>query len=1710
MKRFLSFVLCLAMVFSAFVEAVPVTAAEAGGGSVSILREGEAVSEVTISREEKTALTAVSAGAGEYQWQIQLSPENDLWADIYDRTDSRCEVSYPLVKNMLDASGSAYIRCAVTDEGERVYSAPVCITVLPEEQSAPEAAEEPVLLDGLKLLMPATEGVEESVGGDVWQGGLAPETEKAPAEIAPPAAEEEESREEEALSGDILQPAEAFALPVPAAEELMALPVPEEEEALPAEEDFAPVLDGDTVNSEAGEETEYVTITIRYYDYLSAFPTEPTETPVDKEVYSPYVATLPDGAAFTQTVVSPTYLGFAPYYDGDGDGSIDDDASQIQLNYAEGALTENVYFDVYYKAIPVPYGIRYFFQNVTDDLYSENIGLYRTDKAETGTIVSDDKLAPTAESLAQVGMDLKGFEKLYHYPTAVAADGSTVFECYYDRNYYLIQFDLDGGYGVDPIYARYDAAIAVNDPTRHGYNFAGWKLTGIDTDHDGDWELPPADMNVNGMVGNIPAYDCLFTAQWQTVETTYTVVYWRENADDNGYSYWGSKQRNAMSATTVDGGNTAAADGMTDTQYFTYNDALTDKNVIVEGDGSTVVNVYYTRNFYTILFSAYGTCAIEANHVHGDACYDYICSYAAHVHNASCGESVLSCGLAEHKSHTAACITCGKTEHSHSDECCTAPHVHTTDCYESTNSWDDWIGNAVASNSNHLVGAPTDPVDGRVYKRGNGYNRLIYISGTWYRYNRNNIGSGTVVDPNSNCTGKHDHASGGCVCKDDLETHAHTAACYRDTLHTHTDACYTYPNCSLPAHTHTDACKRLKCGMPEGHTHSNSCNNSGRTNTVKIVYRKYQQDISDLWPVTDDNGVTYDDGQRWAPSESSYYSQVLVYLSSMPGDDFTLSLSESDADPFVMHYMLEALPGETAGTQNYSYNNETKAFYTVQYPAVRGKSFKVSANYNYVTKSEDFFDIKGFEQWTSDPTFGYNGQLDIDGGGDVYFYYERQNYKLEFNNNGVLLPDKAKDVLYEEPLKDYYFEPDYPDNLEPGAYEFKGWYNSPGCYDGSEVDWDSDTMPAESVCLYAKWAPVTHTVNFFPTLEAMEAYEAASDSKPAPYAVRTAEHGQIITQQVDDPTRTDEDGNALVFAGWFYIQNGAEKAYTPLSMPVNRDLNVYAKWSSHIPQPYRISYVLKGTDTKVADDTYGFAYNGTTRTFSAKAGDPYNQLYAGYNEGYFPTVGSHSITMAVERDVNEDGKVYYDDVVQNFFTFEYVQANEIAYRVEYRDATTGDVLLPADENTTNKAVVTERFVPIEDYTPDAIYKKLVLEVQYDEEKGEYVGTENNVIVFYYSKANVGRVAVHHNVEELTDGQYTEYAYEEVTGNNGNTIYVDSLKIPGFALSDVKPAYYELRDKQGNVTVHSPSRQEEGGIIRYPVPVNEFGTELYIYYDRLSYPYVVHYYEYNTIKSLVEDKPGTAPFGAGVTEEAVKIEGYTCVSQISQTITVRQETDTNMDGAVDEKDTVVNNVITFYYSPAKYTVKYVNTTPEGGELSQSQEIVTGNLEFAGSVPTAGRYYEFGGWFMDEACTVPVPVDMATRDPDTNRLAPVKAELDDTSDNVFYAKFDRLTGPLTVDRTSTDDPQRVFVYEIRDNQTGAVITVTVVGGGETTIPDMPLGDYTVTQKNDWSWRHSDNATTKEHNNTAGTTYAFGGGASGKWLDGVSELHKNVKGG
>ena len=330
-------------------------------------------------------------------------------------------------------------------------------------------------------------------------------------------------------------------------------------------------------------------------------------------------------------------------------------------------------------------------------------------------------------------------------------------------------------------------------------------------------------------------------------------------------------------------------------------------------------------------------------------------------------------------------------------------------------------------------------------------------------------------------------------------------------------------------------------------------------------------------------------------------------------------------------------------------------------------------------------------------------------------------------------------------------------------------------------------MPGKNIGLYAKWTPVNHTVRFFRTYDDMIAFETAGIESGL-IETREIPHGSVLGS-VNNPSYA-VGGLAYTFGGWFYMRAGNKTAYTPLDMPVIKDMNVFADWGTHSAQPYRIHYALhegevdsswlgllntaanaspknnktykvsNGVEDRtyvyltsdgryhrlIAPDSAGFAYQGNTRTFYPKAGEPLNELYPAYNSsGYYPTLASHSITVEYEENKEEPE--------HNVFTFTYVYAANIAYRVEYRYADTGALITSAPGGGTvtkysTKAVVTERFEVIKDYIPDAFYKRLILAVT-DDGNGSYVGSPDNVVVFYYSKNTQNAFyAVHHMLQKV--------------------------------------------------------------------------------------------------------------------------------------------------------------------------------------------------------------------------------------------------------------------------------------------------------------------------------------------------------------------------
>lgn len=340
-----------------------------------------------------------------------------------------------------------------------------------------------------------------------------------------------------------------------------------------------------------------------------------------------------------------------------------------------------------------------------------------------------------------------------------------------------------------------------------------------------------------------------------------------------------------------------------------------------------------------------------------------------------------------------------------------------------------------------------------------------------------------------------------------------------------------------------------------------------------------------------------------------------------------------------------------------------------------------------------------------------------------------------------------------------------------------------------------------------------------------------------------------------------------------------------------------------------------------------------------------------------------------------------------------MHAATVSYTVEYRYHGTGELIesTTADgtgfvKKETSKAVVTERFAVVKDYVPDAFYKRLVLAVVEDG-NGGYMGSPDNVVTFYYTK-NTGNAyyAIHYmlqNVDAATDelslkqdGTYANYTestvYTEGIGQIGADINVTPQKFSGFTMRDT--AVVRWGGSSNMVQVNAGA---------FSLTVQKEGTELYVFYTRNPQSYTTYYLRYgadiNKLTAgdvLAASKTGNGKYGAVVSEKAATIDGYNCVSNLSQSIVLRPDNS--------------QNEIIFYYEPLQYTVEYRVWAYNGGTLNNTLEVVEGNNAFRGSVPTAKSGYTFVGWYQDAECTIPVG-EKGTVDDATGQLTPERSEL-----------------------------------------------------------------------------------------------------------------------
>ncbi len=233
------------------------------------------------------------------------------------------------------------------------------------------------------------------------------------------------------------------------------------------------------------------------------------------------------------------------------------------------------------------YQVKYYKQNTDFGQYSE---------------IEQDRYT----SNGSIGVNVKAEEKTYagfHINTSksnvsgeVLENNQLVLNLYYDRNEYAIQYKgIDGISNADSLTKsyRYGESVTLKEAEKQGYIFEGWyreeefKNLIVKTSED-----MMADLTLYARFVPVPQTD----PDDSKKETTYTVEYYKQNEELNGYIKDNDETLTAKVGDTV---------SPSDKTYegFLKNESLSQGSGTVLAEGRLVLKVYYDRQKYEIRYT---------------------------------------------------------------------------------------------------------------------------------------------------------------------------------------------------------------------------------------------------------------------------------------------------------------------------------------------------------------------------------------------------------------------------------------------------------------------------------------------------------------------------------------------------------------------------------------------------------------------------------------------------------------------------------------------------------------------------------------------------------------------------------------------------------------------------------------------------------------------------------------------------------------------------------------------------------------------------------------------------------------------------------------------------------------------------------------------------------------------------------------------------
>ena len=248
----------------------------------------------------------------------------------------------------------------------------------------------------------------------------------------------------------------------------------------------------------------------------------------------------------------------------------------------------------------------------------------------------------------------------------------------------------------------------------------------------------------------------------------------------------------------------------------------------------------------------------------------------------------------------------------------------------------------------------------------------------------------------------------------------------------------------------------------------------------------YGSDISGKWHFTGSDNVNYprsDVNTSWTPStqNQNQYTARITQMLLMPDVDITFDHTTTNNTQRTFHYYVEALPED----------EDTRIYKGQEFVPYNSDLETVKHDFNLIFYEDDFFMLEGFDRYEvataggTAVTIGSNTAWNSSWNSELYFYYLRKNYDIEFidsNDNSTLANVSVK---YQGLLDSAAPQPP----AAPVGKHFTGWYIDKGCttrlffQEPTQEEIDStkdkdgvphyqvyDRMPAFNLLAYAGWA----------------------------------------------------------------------------------------------------------------------------------------------------------------------------------------------------------------------------------------------------------------------------------------------------------------------------------------------------------------------------------------------------------------------------------------------------------------------------------------------------------------------------------------------------------------------------------------------------------------------------------------------------------------